>query len=143
MSVVLDTCALVDFFDESIEGRRNTTVRKERLSSLLKSHNGYLSSVCAAEALYLLGKYPEDASYDILLKHLGSGSDICSVIDVSTNIKILEKAAEFYGRGFAAESAMTAAIAVVKEWPIVTVMLTADARDDYSVLEEEGVVIRI
>lgn len=146
MPVVLDTCVLVDYFDEDVEYRPNTASRREALGRILQDNDGYMSSACAAEALYYLSKYPEDNSYEILLKHIRAKSSVCTVIDPVSDIRILEQAAKLHSLGISTEAIMTAAIAIVYQCPIVTAKLPQHSEpDEYVVLEQKGlcIVLRI
>ncbi|MHB9035574.1 MAG: PIN domain-containing protein [Armatimonadota bacterium] len=135
MTIVLDSCVMADYYSDDTQGLENK--RKKKLEQKLIENGGALiSSACAAEVLYLLKKYSNDLSYQIVLDHFARAKEF--VVADERKIEVIEQAALLRSLNLSTEATMTAAIAKVNDATVLTARLPAGADpDEYTVLERK------
>jgi hypothetical protein len=124
MSVVIDTTALCDYC--SIDEKRKS------LDKIIKIHTCFMTPACAAEAVYLIGKYDSQARVDLVFQWITSDTDI-KLID-GHDPETLRYAVDMLGLGVATEAAMSAAAARKMDMPVIV----SGPPTDYDRLASQG-----
>ena len=101
MAIVVDTTALCDYC--------GTEEKRSVLDTIMETQTCYMISACAAEAVYLIGKYDSRTRAELIFQWVTAGKDIKLVDERDPDI--VRRAAEMLGLGVAMEVAMSAAVA--------------------------------